>query len=317
MSRLPDEELHHWLLLLHLHGLGIAHIKALVDVLGSPRALFGESRVALAHCGLSSEIIEQIKNPPWSAIRRDVDWLAASSQHHIIPYTHENYPALLLQAAAFPPVLFVRGNLSVLNEPQLAIVGSRNPTPHGIENARQFAYELANKQWVITSGLAIGIDGAAHEGALMAKGKTIAVAATGLDSIYPARHRVLAEKIIEQGAIVSEFVIGTKPHARHFPRRNRIISGLSKGVIVIEAAVKSGSLITAKYAAEQSREVFALPGSIRNPLSKGCHALIRQGAVLVETVDDILQEAPPKTVEKRVRQQTVESDQQKVIYYLG
>jgi len=260
----PDEQLPYWLLLLHIRGLGNARLKILVDVLGSPSAIFNEPVDTLQQCGLSAEVIEQIKNPRWSIIAADLKWLAASPQHYIIPYTSEDYPPLLLQTTSFPPLLFVQGQCAVLKEPQLAIVGSRNPTPVGLKNAHQFAFELATNHWVITSGLAIGIDGAAHQGALEGNGKTIAVAATGLDKIYPARHQRLAQHIMEQGAIVSEFPIGTQPKATYFPRRNRIISGLAKAVIVIEAALKSGSLITARYAIEQSRDVFAVPGSIHN-----------------------------------------------------
>jgi len=178
----------------------------------------------------------------------------------------------------------------LLNQPQIAIVGSRNPSPQGVQTAQQFATTLAQYGFVITSGLALGIDAAAHQGALAASGRTIAVAGTGLDRVYPARHKQLATDILQHGTIISEFPPGTAAKANHFPRRNRIISGLCLGLLVVEAAKQSGSLITARLALEQNREVFAIPGSIHNPLARGCNALIRQGAKLVETTDDIFEE---------------------------
>ena len=187
-----------------------------------------------------------------------------------------------------PALLYVHGNLSILQDPQLGIVGSRNPTQSGHNNAYEFAKHLAQTGLCITSGLALGVDGAAHQGTIDGNGPTIAVIATGIDRVYPAKHRDLAHKIVENGAIISEFPVGTHPDSRHFPRRNRIISAMSYGVLVVEAALKSGSLITARLAMEQNREVFAIPGSIHNPLAKGCHQLIRQGAKLVETAEDIL-----------------------------
>jgi DNA processing protein len=188
-----------------------------------------------------------------------------------------------------PPLLFVRGELSCLSLPQIAIVGSRNPSSGGLENAQRFAEYLAANGFVITSGLAMGVDAAAHEGALLAKGKTIAVMGTGINMIYPARHRGLAQRILDAGGtLISEFPLGCGAQAANFPQRNRIISGLSCGVLVVEAAIKSGSLITASTALQQDREVFAIPGSIHNPLARGCHQLIRQGATLVETAKDIV-----------------------------
>jgi len=323
-----EDELPYWLLLLHLRGFSLARCKVLVDILGSPKAVFEASAATLQQCGLPAGVITQLQHPSWSLVARDLKWLAADKSHHIIPYTSAHYPPLLLQAPDFPLILFVQGNVAALQKMQLAIVGSRNPSPHGLETTREFAYFLGKAGWNITSGLAMGIDGAAHEGALASGAETIAVAATGLDQVYPARHKRLAAQIRDQGAIVTEFPIGSLPKAAHFPQRNRIISGLSHGVIVIEAALKSGSLITARFAIEQCREVFAVPGSIHSPLSKGCHALIRQGAVLTETITDILQEVAPEALlmmknataaskDYAVGQQTVEIDQQKVLYYLG
>ncbi|HKY92945.1 MAG TPA: DNA-processing protein DprA [Nevskiaceae bacterium] len=204
------------------------------------------------------------------------------------------YPARLREIADPPAALHFRGDPELLGLPQIAIVGSRNATPQGLEIAEAFASELAGRGIVITSGLALGIDGAAHRGALAAGGTTIAVCGTGLDRIYPAKHRALGQEIVAKGLMVSEFPPGTPAIPGNFPQRNRIISGLSLGVLVVEAALDSGSLITARLAAEQGRDVFAIPGSIHNVMVRGCHRLIRQGAKLVESVDDILEEIAPQ-----------------------
>jgi DNA processing protein len=226
------------------------------------------------------------------AAEHEVAWLAEAN-HHLITLTDPRYPTRLREIADPPAVLYVIGDPDLLSATQLGIVGSRNPTPGGSETAHAFASYLTQSGLTITSGLALGVDAAAHRGALEAGGKTIAVAGTGLDRVYPARHRELAHEIAGHGALISEFPLGTPALASNFPRRNRIISGLSLGVLVVEAAVQSGSLITARLAAEQGREVFAIPGSIHNPLARGCHALIRQGAKLVETAADILEELGP------------------------
>ena len=219
--------------------------------------------------------------------QRDRDWLGHNNVT-IIVHDDERYPSLLKTIDQAPPVLFVRGELNNLFLPQLAIVGSRNPSPGGRENALRFAQQLSAMGFVITSGMALGVDAAAHLGALKNAGPTIAVMGTGIDKIYPHRHRRLSEELVQHGgAIVTEFPLGVGPKANHFPRRNRIISGMSLGVLVVEAAIKSGSLITARYALQQNREVFAVPGSIHNPLSRGCHALLREGATLVESIDDM------------------------------
>ena len=226
----------------------------------------------------------------WQAVDKDLAW-AQDPDHHLISHQNTFYPRLLREIPNAPPILFIHGNLELLERPQIAMVGSRNPTAIGAETALQFAEHFSKAGFTITSGLAIGIDGAAHRGALLQTGGTIAVVAHGLDSVYPAQHRALAQSIIEaKGALVSEFPIGVGALAGHFPRRNRIISGLSMGTLVVEATLNSGSLITAKQALEQGREVFAIPGSIHSPLAKGCHALIRSGAKLVETAEDVLEE---------------------------
>jgi len=240
----------------------------------------------------SEELITKIKAINWKLIDKEIEW-SEKNNHYLITLKNNHYPALLKEISSPPVVLFVHGNINLLNQMQIAIVGSRNPTYYGTESAHFFSNQLAQFGFVITSGLAMGIDTASHQGALK-KGETIAVLGNGLNSIYPKSNQKIAEKIIERGAIVSEFPLFEEPKKENFPRRNRIISGLSLGVFVIEAAQKSGSLITAKYAIEQGREVFALPGSIRSSLSKGCHELIREGAILVDNVNKIIEELMPK-----------------------
>lgn len=224
---------------------------------------------------------------------RSHDWLAQPG-HHLLTPDDARYPPRLRQIERVPPALYVLGDPEVLSLPQFAIVGSRNPSPAGQDNAKAFAASLARAGLVITSGLALGIDAAAHQGALAANGLTVAVCGTGLDRVYPARHRELARAIVQQGgALVSEFAPGMPAMAANFPRRNRLISGLSLGVLVVEAALQSGSLITARLAGTQGREVFAIPGSIHNPLARGSHRLLREGAKLVESAQDILEELGP------------------------
>jgi DNA processing protein len=233
------------------------------------------------------------KNPDASevsqAVEADLSWLAQAN-NTIIALPDPAYPAQLKQISLPPLVMYIIGDPDVLQHTQIAMVGSRNPSVVGRDTARSFAKQLAMAGITVTSGLAIGIDGVSHEGALAGSGQTVAVMATGADKRYPRHHIQLAEKITQHGALVTEFPLGTPPRPGHFPQRNRIISGLSLGTLVVEAAPKSGSLITARFALNQDREVFAIPGSIHNPMSKGCHALIRQGAKLVETIDDILEE---------------------------
>jgi DNA processing protein len=201
-----------------------------------------------------------------------------------------DYPQLLLQIPDPPPLLYVKGNCSLLNRFALAVVGSRNATAQGIANAQEFARSLSDAGITIVSGLALGVDAAAHHGGLAGAASSIAVVGTGLDIVYPARNRALAHALAERGALISEFPLGTPALASNFPRRNRVISGISRGCLVVEAALQSGSLITARLANEQGREVFALPGSIHSPLAKGCHRLIKQGAKLVDDANDILEE---------------------------
>lgn len=226
---------------------------------------------------------------PSEAVDRSLAWADQPGQH-ILTLADTAYPRALLEIADPPSLLYVRGNPSLLQKRGLAVVGSRNATPQGLQTAEAFAKALASQGQCIISGLALGIDAAAHRGALAAHGETVAVIGTGADRIYPAGNKALALAIVEQGAVVSEFPLGTPAIAANFPRRNRIISGLSRGVLVVEAAPESGSLITARLAAEQGREVFAIPGSIHSPVARGCHKLIKQGAKLVETAGDVLEE---------------------------
>jgi DNA processing protein len=257
--------------------------------LGSPQQILQASAHQLAECGLNQETIDQIKQPDWSVIDNELEW-SQQERQHIITYQHKDYPELMLQTSNPPPILYVRGDTSILSNLQLAIVGSRNPTTMGKQTAYQFANYLGQAGLTITSGMAMGIDTEAHRGALDANAPTIAVMGTGLDRIYPATNKSLAYEIAEQGALVSEFPLGTNAQAKNFPQRNRIMSAMSLGCLVVEAALRSGSLITARFATEQGREVFAIPGSIHNPLAKGCHRLIRDGAKLVETASDIVME---------------------------
>ena len=229
--------------------------------------------------------------PGWDAADRALEWLAASG-HHLVLHHEHGYPPQLGASSAPPVLLFVNGDPKCLSELQLAVVGSRQATPNGMDIARNFSRSIAALGVVVTSGLARGIDGAAHRGALAGEGKTVAVLGCSIDHIYPRQHCGLAEEIAKRGALVSEFPFGVAPRPANFPRRNRIISGLAAGTLVVEAALRSGSLSTAIHALEQGREVFAVPGSILNPLSKGTHALIKQGAKLVEDVADIVDELP-------------------------
>lgn len=282
-----------WLALWRVPGLGPRRYLSLLNAFDSPEAVLAATASDLARCNLPQSVIDAIRQPDWVGVDQDLNWLTQPN-HELMTWADADYPARLREIANPPPVLFIHGQRALLNDPQLAIVGSRNPSPVGTRNASEFAEALAQVGLVITSGMALGIDAAAHQGAMRAdSGATIAIAATGLDRVYPARHRELAGQITENGALVSEFPIGTRPMAGHFPRRNRLISGLSLGVLVVEAARQSGSLVTARLAMEQGREVFAIPGSIHNPLAKGCHQLIQQGGKLVESAHDILEELKP------------------------
>ncbi len=269
-------------------GLAAEHLAALAARDGDLQALAAPRAAALGDVGIPSRTIEWLvgSKPPAAG---DLRGYRQAGCHALLGSDTE-YPELLRRMRGAPAVLFVRGDPACLSLPQLAIVGSRNPTAGGRDTARAFAAALVAAGLAITSGLALGIDAACHEGALAADGVTLAVCAHGLDRVYPREHAALAERIVASGALVSEFVPGTPPQRGHFPQRNRVIAGLTLGTLVIEAARESGSLITARCAGDAGREVFAVPGSIHNPLARGCHALIRQGAKLVEDISDILSE---------------------------
>ncbi len=304
------EELAASLLVWRLPGVGPQLFFQLKSRFGNMARLFGQEPEHLNQTGLKPQARSLLKNLQnhlseegfqysgrckttgalVMGVHKDLLWLQQPG-HHLLMLDKPGYPDCLKAIYAPPPLLFVKGNPNALQNMQIGVVGSRNASRTGQENTRAFVHYLVKQGLSVTSGLALGIDGIAHQAALAAGGKTIAVVANGLDQVYPKRHLKLAEEIVaSEGAIVSEFPIATQPRPQHFPRRNRIISGLSQGVLVVEAALKSGSLITARYAMEQGREVFAVPGSIHNPLSKGCHALIKQGAALVETGEDMLSE---------------------------
>lgn len=286
-----------WLRLLATEGVGPATARRLLAAFGPPGAVLAQSPAALAEV-VGPSLAQRLRATPpdWARLRAQTAAWLQQPGHHLIALGEAAYPSALLSSPDPPPLLHVAGEPAALTAPKaLAIVGSRHPTPQGQANARAFAQALAARGVVIVSGLAAGIDGAAHEGALSAGGVTVAVVGTGLDRVYPARHRPLAERITAQGgALLSEYPLGTPPLAAHFPRRNRIIAGLTQGTLVVEAALGSGSLITAEQAVQMGREVFAIPGSIHAPQARGCHALIRQGAKLVETVEHIEEELRPQ-----------------------
>ncbi len=286
------DELSCWLALHRAPGVAARTFRSLYGRFGSAEAVLHAAPNELARAGLDGEAIAYLRAPEWGAVDAARRWNDEPG-HHILLLPDPDYPPLLREIPDPPPVVFVAGDPLVLSNPQLAIVGSRNASQAGMELAYEFSRALVQSGLVITSGLALGIDAAAHRGALSGPGPTVAVAGTGLDCVYPVRHRELARGIAALGAMVTEFPLGTPPIAQNFPRRNRIISGLSLGTLVIEAAHRSGSLITARHAMEQGRAVLAVPGSIKSPLSRGCHALIRDGAKLVETLEDILEELIP------------------------
>jgi DNA processing protein len=281
-------DLQDWLLIAQAPGIGSRTFRRLLESFDSPGAILAAPHRLLEAAGCPRQAIDFLQAGKTEAIQASLDWLEQPG-NRLLTLHDLDYPPLLAEIHDPPPLLYVVGDVDLLSQPQLAMVGSRNPTPAGTGNARQFAATLAGAGLVITSGLAVGIDGAAHEGALE-RGRTIAVTGTGLDRVYPARHKALAHQIAERGVLVSEFPPGTQPKPENFPRRNRIISGLSLGALVVEATPHSGSLITARLALEQGREVFAIPGSIHNPQARGCHALIREGAKLVESAQDIIEE---------------------------
>ncbi len=297
-------ELAAWLRLLETPGVGRESVRRLLAAFGTPVGVLAASALALRQV-VTPAVAAALAAPPAhlpALVDATLSWLnaggiAGEPSRNVVTLGDACYPDTLLNTADPPLLLYLQGDAALLRQEALAIVGSRSPTPQGADNARQFACQLSQAGWVVVSGLALGIDGAAHEGALKGRAlggeSSIAVVGTGLDCLYPKRHLGLARQMAQEGLLISEYALGTPPLPAHFPQRNRIIAGLTAGTLVVEAALKSGSLITARLAMEAGRDVFALPGSIHSPQARGCHALIRQGALLVESVQDILDELKP------------------------
>ena len=285
-----------WLSLTQATAIGPAICNKLLIEFKTPKAILSSNYNTLRQFGLSDTSINSLLEPDQRKISTTVEWLNQPN-HHLITILDDDYPELLKLIHSAPVILFAIGHRGALGFLHFAIVGSRNPTAGGKRLAEDFAAELSRSNLTICSGLALGIDYHSHLGALKAAGSTIAVLGNGLNSIYPARHKKIANQIVENGLLLSEYLPDTKPNPGNFPRRNRIISGMSMGVLVVEAAKRSGSLITENYALEQGRDVFAIPGSIHNPLARGTHSLIKQGAKLVETIDDILEDQKARAPE--------------------
>jgi DNA processing protein len=284
-----DPGLASWLQLALTPGIGPVTFQRLLRQFGLPQAVLAKKRIELATLASPGVLAALDSDEVAQAVARALAW-AAEPGHWVITLADETYPRPLLEIADPPALLYARGRVELLQRAALAIVGSRNATPQGEANAAAIAKALSETGLTIVSGLALGIDAAAHRGGLAGPGSTIAVLGTGIDVVYPSRNAALAAEIAERGLLISEFALGTAPAGQNFPRRNRLISGLARGCLVVEAALASGSLITARAAADQGREVFAMPGSIHSPLAKGCHALIKSGAKLVESAEDVLAE---------------------------
>lgn len=303
----PDPDLRQWVGLTLIPGLGGQGLRQLLSAFGDPERIFDAGFAALRRV-VSEPVARAVsQGPDENAVAATLAW-AAQPENGIVTLGDADYPGQLLNTPDPPCVLYVKGRRELLNRPAIAVVGSRNATPQGVANAERFAETLSQAGFTVVSGLALGIDAAAHRGSLKSNASTIAVVGTGLDIVYPARNRELAREIAQRGTLISEFPLGTPPIAGNFPRRNRVISGLAVGCLVVEAAQASGSLITARMALEQGREVFAIPGSIHSPLSKGCHALIKQGAKLVESAQDILEELGSAAIPGGEAQATEEAD---------
>ena len=295
-----DPELAAWLRLTLVPGLGGERQRALLQAFGLPRQIFAAGQAEVARLIGEKLAVALSEHDSSTQVEAALAWCGEPG-NRILSLSDPEYPRLLLEIPDPPVLLYVKGRTDLLADSALAIVGSRNATPQGIANAESFARAASQAGVTIVSGLALGCDAAAHRGGLEGAGSTVAVIGTGADRVYPARNQALAHAIADNGAIVSEFPLGTPPLAANFPRRNRILAGLARGVLVVEAAERSGTLITARLAAEQGREVFAIPGSIHSPLSKGCHKLIKQGAKLVESAQDILEEIGIVAAEGRAR----------------
>ena len=282
-----------WLIVSQAPGVGNAKFYQLLKHFGSPEAILGAPSNELRVARVGDKARHFLRNPASDKITPNLNW-AKALNHTIRTIDCPEYPEALKETKYPPPVIYIKGNEKLLKEPQIAIVGSRQPTPGGRVNAKKFSCEIVKAGLLVNSGMALGIDTVAHDTALENHGTTVAVIATGPDKIYPAKNKPLAERIAEQGVLISEFPVGTEPIPANFPRRNRLISALSFGVVVIEAGIQSGALITARLAAEQGKDVFAVPGSIQNPKAQGCHHLIQQGAKLVQKTEDILLELQPQ-----------------------
>jgi DNA processing protein len=289
----------YWLALIRAPNIGAARFAKLLQHFKHPRAVFEADKSEWQALKLNDKLISYLQAPNWQAVEKDLQWLE-KPQRQLLTLHHSDYPPLLSEIKHPPPILFIHGDSTLLFSQQIAIVGTRNPSKEGQHIATEFAKYLSHQGFTITSGLALGIDGASHWGALTASGKTIAIAGTGLDRVYPPQHRDLAYKIVESGALVSELPIGTPTHRQYFPIRSRIVSGLSLATLVIETPSKSGALYTAEHAKTQGREIFAVPGSINNNLVKGCHKLIKQGAKLVDQASDIIDELSISTIKPLV-----------------
>lgn len=284
-----SSDIEHWLNLCLIDGLGDESIRRLLVALGHPAKVLSTDLGTLSRI-IRKSIAEKLKQGAApEKITNTLNWLKDPA-NSIITLADTDYPKQLLNISDPPPLLYFKGNRALLNTPALAVVGSRNATPQGISNAEAFSKAASNAGLCIISGMALGVDTAAHYGGLQGAGRSIAVVGTGLDIVYPARNHQLAHTLAKEGALISEFPLGTPAKGRNFPRRNRIISGMTQGCLIVEAALRSGSLITAQQALEQGREVLAIPGSIHSPLAKGCHVLIKQGAKLVENIQDVLDE---------------------------
>ncbi len=298
-----NDSLDAWLRIAAVGSLDTETLRSLLAVAGDAQSIAGASDALFSEAGVTSDQATELRTPSvhLDATRR---WLERDD-HKLLTFTDAAYPSLLAQLRDAPPLLYVLGNLDALSFPLLAMVGSRKPTRGGLETARQFAAEFAGNGLGIVSGMALGIDKAVHEAALVAGGLTVGVLGTGIDRIYPAANQALAHQMAGEATLISEFPLGTEPRRYNFPRRNRLISGLALGTLVVEAAERSGTLITARLAAEQGREVFAIPGSIHNPMARGCHRLIKDGARLVETTADVFAEIGALT--EIIREQLPES----------
>lgn len=310
MDRTPQQQA--WINLALVPGLGPKFFQTLNQQSILPTQVYSLSMNELKKLGVSEKLARYLQQHPPSKPAKPVEqaltWQQSAGQYLLTP-EHEHYPNLLKQIPTAPPLMFVKGQVSTLKLPQIAIVGSRYPTSSGSQQAYDFAQNLSHHGLVVTSGLAKGVDGIAHQATLDAAGSTIAVLGTGIDHIYPKSHLRLAEHICEKGALVSEFPLGAPAMKGHFPRRNRIVSGMSLGVLVIEATLKSGSLITARQALEQNREVMAIPGAIHNPQKAGCHHIIREGAKLIETPEQVVEEIGPMIDQKSDGMRKLDSTQ--------